>query len=141
MTFDFASLDTSAAAEQGAVMTILHPVTSEPLLAGDKTPYTLTLAGEDSARLTAFDRAARDRALARAAANYGRRVKRMAEDLDKEVLDRLVAATISWAPDFPLDGELLAYSPENARKLYTRLPWLREQAFAFYTDLSNFLKA
>jgi len=138
MSFDLSALDTTSAADQGATMHVAHPVTGVALSQEDGSPVSLILAGEDSERFRKQDRTARSRRLARQ--QQGRAMKLSADELDSDALEMLVAVTVGWS-GLALDGADLPYSPDNARKLYTRLPWLREQAQAFVLDRANFLKA
>ncbi len=69
-----------------------------------------------------------------------RRGQISAEEIENDDLEQLVAVTVAWS-GVGLDGSDLPYSADNARKLYKRLPWLREQAGAFVTDRANFLLA
>jgi hypothetical protein len=139
LAFNLSSLDTSIAAESGAVMTVVNPVSGAVLVAEDKKPVTITLAGEDSERFKRADRANRNRRLARQQGARGGKIS--AEEMEADNLELLVAVTIDWS-GLAIDGnEELSFSADNARVLYTKLPWLREQAQAFVLDRSNFLKA
>lgn len=138
MAFNLASLDTAPVAEAGAVMSVLHPVSGAVILSNGK-PVTIILAGEDSERFRRADIANRNRRLARQ--QQGRPGRVSVQELESDNLEILVAVTIGWSGlSIDDDGEL-PFSPDNARALYTKLPWLREQAQAFVLDRANFLKA
>lgn len=129
---DLDDFDTVAAADSGAVMQVRDPRTN---VAGDAT---LTLLGEDSeksrkARFAVADR----RNKARVAA---RNLVVSAEEIDADELDVLVDCTIGFS-GFSKQGAPLEFSSVNVRALYTRLPWLREQAELFRADRANFMKA
>ena len=134
---DLSTLDTSATAEAGAAMEVVHPTTGAALLQDDGAPITVTLAGEDSDRYRKAERRASNRRLATAAS--GRRVRATAEALESDRLDLLVACTIDW-DGIGFDGGEKACTPDNVRAAYQKLPWLREQAEAFIMDRANFLK-
>lgn len=134
---DLSNLDTTATAQAGAKMDVMHPATGTPLLQGD-TALSLTLAGQDSDLFRKADRKISNRRLATSAS--GQRVKLTAEGIDADSLERLVACTISWH-GIGWDGGDKECTPENVREAYKRLPWLREQAEAFIADRGNFLKA
>lgn len=137
MAFNLSSLDTASVAERGAVMTVLHPTTGVALAQSDGSPVTLILSGEDSERFRRADRANRNKRLARQ--QQGRQIRVSTEELDAESLGLLVAVTLGWS-GVALDGDTdLVFSAENATKLYTSFPWLREQANAFVVDRANFL--
>lgn len=132
---DLAELDTVSLAEAGAVMQVRHPVTDAPLATADGHALTLTLAGRDSERYRRLERAATNRRLKSA-----RRGTVTAEEIEAEALDMLVGCTLAWS-GIVIDGQALDCTPENVRRAYTRLPWLREQADAFVADRGNFSKA
>lgn len=141
-----ASLNTSAAANRGAVMTVLHPVDRVPLKGADTQPITLTLLGRDSDEFTRAERNARK--AAREAM-----VKRQAyspADEDRMADAALAAATTGWS-GIPMawleaggtDETPAPFSAENALKLYGNpgVRWLRDQADEFIGDRANFMKA
>lgn len=134
---DLASLDTSKAAEEGSTLEILHPTTGRVLSNGDGRAVTLTLAGMDSQRARKAERAAINRRLKESTRRRGSGVT--ADDLDADSLDLLSACTLDWS-GFELDGQPMECNLENARALYRRFPWLREQAQAYVDDRGNFLK-
>ena len=57
-----------------------------------------------------------------------------------ENIELLVACTLNWA-GIRAKGQPLPFSVDNARVIYAKLPWLREQVKAFIEDRANFLKA
>jgi hypothetical protein len=129
---DLAKLDTTTAAEAGADLHLLHPVTGDPLVddvTGDDV--VLTLAGMDSPRYRDHVRKITNKRMAQ------RRQKLSAEDVEADGLDLIVAMTLGWR-NIELDGKPLACTPANARILYERAPWAREQADAFIGDRAHF---
>jgi len=139
MGLDLSTLDISSASESGAVMQVTHPVSGAVLTFGDGKPVSLTLAGADSERFRRAQRAATNRKLR--ANQAGRRVQLSAEELENDALEMIVAATIGWQGiSIGADGDL-PFTIDNARAIYKKLPWLREQADAFISDRANFLKA
>jgi hypothetical protein len=137
MGFDLSALDTSATSDTGAKMVVLHPATGVALNADDGEEVFIVLAGEDSERCKAARRAISNKRLK--AQSSGLRVQVTREEIEADDLDVLVSCTMGWG-GLALDGKDLEFSPANARVLYTKLPWLREQANAFITDRANFLK-
>lgn len=127
-SFDFASRDSAATCERGAEMEVLDPVRDEP------TGVFITLAGADSA----IHRRASAQ-IAKRRAKGGFRMKGF--DPDKylaESIEVLAACTLDWK-NVKLDGAALPCSRDNAIMLYTRFPWLREQADAFISERANYL--
>jgi hypothetical protein len=135
---DFETLDVAAAAEEGAVLHLKHPTTGALLFDtdadGDTAAVTITLAGGDSDRVKAVQRAQVNRRLQRRA-----RDPMTAEEVESEAIDVYAAATLSWT-NIALGGEALACTPANAKKLYRRMPWVREQVDQFIYERGNFLK-
>ncbi|MBF0394893.1 MAG: hypothetical protein HQL38_19630 [Alphaproteobacteria bacterium] len=132
---DLASLDTAAVANSGAVMTLLHPATRQPLAGDDGNPITITLAGQDSEAWRKAQRAVSNRRLAARGKS-----KLTAEDLEAESLAMLAQCTLGWT-GVALDGKPLDCTQANARQLYERLPWVREQADDFVADRANYMAA
>jgi hypothetical protein len=132
---DLSSLDTTKAAEDGAVLEIRHPTSGAVLSNGDGRAVTLTLAGMDSQRARKAERQATNRRLRMG----GRRaISVTADELDNDSLDLLAACTLAWS-GFAVDGSELECNAENARRLYRQFPWLREQAQQYIDDRANFL--
>lgn len=132
--FDLSSLDTSTSA--AGEMTLFHPVEETPLKGSDGKPITLQLLGIDSTEHQRAQRTITNRRLARP-----NRAKLTAEQLQAEMIEVLVACTVGWSDNFQLDGQAFGYSTENARTLYERFPWAREQADEFIGDRANFLRS
>ena len=69
-----------------------------------------------------------------------------AEEIETEALDVLVACTKAWhTGDKPelemIEGEWLACTPENVRRVYEELTWMKEQIDQEIGDRNNFLPA
>ena len=128
--FDLTSLDTSEAAETGAVLDVLHPTENTPL--GIK----ITLAGADS-----------DVYRKTVNKNVNKRVQRMkpgqslpftAEEQEESGLNLLAVCTLAWE-GVVVEGEVLPCTKENAKMVYQRFPWIKEQVDQFIGDRANFL--
>lgn len=135
---DLASLDTVSAAESGAVLELRHPTTAEVLAGASGRAITIRLAGQDSERYRKADRQAANRRLNVAPGQ--RRVTLTAEGMESDATALMVACVIGW-DGVQLDGQSLDCTPDNARLLFKRLPWVLEQVRAFVEDRGNFLKA
>jgi len=133
---DIEDFDTSGNA--GVVLPVKHPITGVPLTLADGTAVTLTVAGVDGERYQAAFTTQVNKRLQTSL--NARSQQQTAEDLMRENIDLLVAVTLDWQ-GIEKAGAPLPYSPANARALYERLPWLREQVKAFVEDRANFLKA
>ena len=131
-SFDFASLDIAAAADKGAELQVRDPISGQPLEANGQ-PVIIQLAGEDSDAYRRAERGAINRRL------EGRqRGKVTAEDLEAETISSLAAVTLGWS-NVRLDGQELLFNQANARALYRRFRWLREQVNEFVATRANFL--
>jgi hypothetical protein len=128
--FDLTSLDTSEAAETGAVLEVLHPTENTPL--GIK----ITLAGADS-----------DIYRKTVNKNVNKRVQRMkpgqslpftAEEQEESGLNLLAVCTLAWE-GIVVEGDALPCNKENAKMVYQRFPWIKEQVDQFIGDRANFL--
>lgn len=124
--FDLASLDTVALCEQGAELELTHPATGKPL------GVYLILAGVDS---TVWRKAT----VALAEKRLGRRGKVSAEDIQVGGLEILARCTLAWR-NVVVDGQEMPCTPENARALYERFPWIFEQADRFASDRGSYLR-
>ena len=126
MTFDLATLDFAAKAEEGAVMQVKHPLTGEAL------GINITLIGTDSKTF-------RDISKSRATASLKKKTREI--DLDQneaDAVELLAKCTKGWSR-ITESGKEVVFSYENAVQLYTKYLWLREQIDRFMADRSNFL--
>lgn len=135
---DLAALDLSNKSSQSATLQLEHPVTGEELTivsptTGEETPVTITLVGMDSETYRHAQNAVANRRI------NGRRKKISVEELNRESIEILARCTLGWQ-GIVVDGQELAPDVENAVKLYTRFPWIKEQADAFASDRANYLQ-
>lgn len=128
---DLSAFDTTLA-DEGVDMPILNPRNGEPLVNTDGTALTLRLLGTDAKKYRANERALLNRRLTA-------KEPVTAEQMDEDNMSRYVALTAGWS-GIGIDGVDLPYSDSNARKLYARLPWLREQVDRFCGDRKHFLR-
>lgn len=135
-TFDLNSLDTIAACNKPFEFEI-KSVTGAP------TGFFISVLGKDSDTYRSIVRGMADETLKRQA--LGKTSNDDLGKLEKKNIDALVAATVGWrfgdSKAVPLDGEQLEFSPDNARKVYTRLLPVRQQASEAIDNLENFIAA
>lgn len=117
--------------QEGAWLTLLHPTT------GVATDIRIQLAGLDSARYREHERKISNRRLKQSLRRGGPRQVVTKEELDAEAIDLLATCTLAWE-NIVENGEPLECTAENARRVYTEYPWIREQVDAFVGDRSNF---
>lgn len=128
---DLSALKISAA---GAEMPVLHPVTGDALTNDKGDAMTITLVGTDSVE---FKSIVRDR-LRKQPASKAKQVD--LEEAEQRGIELLAKITQGWS-GIQFEGKPLAFSYENAVKLYSELPWLKEQVDKFVADRSNFIKS
>lgn len=124
-------LSTLEPTREGAEMAVRHPATNAPV-----EGMSITLLGMDSERALRAQRAATNRRLKQGV----QRMKLTAEELEADGLELLAALTVAWK-GVELDGKELPCTAENARMLYGKFRWLREQVDEFTGDRANFLPA
>lgn len=122
---DLNTLDLTAEADKGRTLHVKHPVTGLLLVDADGAPVTVTAMGAmDGTVYLDRSRERRDRLKAedlktRTSAQY-----------DAEAVDDLVSLTLGWS-GIAMDGKELPFTHANARMVYTRFRWLREQVEEF----------
>lgn len=126
--FDFAARDCAARAEQGAEMEVTDPLT------GESVGVFITLAGADSSAYRSASNA-----LVRRRLKNGGRGDFDPDRFRRESIEVLAACTLSWK-GVVVDGKALPCTRENAVTLYTRFPWLREQAETFVADRAAYFR-
>ncbi len=122
---DFGRFDLAAQSAAGFDYHVVDPL-GVPMMQEDGERVIITLAGADS---PAYKN--RQRELARE--NTGKEF-----DRESIALEMLVVCTICWQ-GIIWDGKPLAFTPENARMLYKRHEWLRENVAQVVLDRANFL--
>lgn len=122
---DLASLDTVARCEQGAELELTSPATGDPL------GVYLTLAGVDSRAWRAASAELAEKRLKKRGVS--------AEDIRGDGIEILSRCTLAWR-NVMVDGRELPCTPENARALYQRFPWIFEQADRFASDRASYLR-
>lgn len=111
-----------------------HPVSDALLFNDDGSPMIISVTGEHSDEYKAVTRRWQNDMLRRP------NRKLNAEQVEERALNLLVAVTKGWRIQWE-DGELLAFSPEAARTLYSddEHAWIKLQVEAHVHDMSNFL--
>lgn len=127
------SFDTVALAAAGARLEVEGPDGVVVRNADGTAAMVITLLGADS---DAF-RKAQNRNLNKRLAK--RNVKMTAEELEAETIDLLAGVTVSWEGFQGIDGQPIPCNAQNAVALYTKYPFIREQADRFINERANFL--
>ncbi len=127
---DMNDLDTVAAADSGATMTVRHPVTGDDLM-HDGKPMTLTVLGADSGE---FKRAVSDSVKSR---KPGKAIS--VAEAERATIDMLGRITTGMSENWTWDKKPFPFSKDNVKRLYTERPWIRTQVDEFIAERSNFL--
>lgn len=124
-------MDISTIVETNRTVDILHPATHEP------TGIKIEVAPMTSPAVKAVERKWANE-------NYRTRFKTLtAEKAEAQRLDVLVAATAgwSWGGNTNFEGEKPDFTPENVRRVYRALPWLRRQVDDALGEDSEFFRS
>jgi hypothetical protein len=119
-------------ADDGAEMVVMHPGT------GDATDAVITLAGMDSRAWRAASHKLRSNVFSDGADQD--RVVKAFEMSEQHVAELLASVTLSWK-NVKDGGPDLECTRENAKKLYVKYPWLREQVNRFAGNRANFFRS
>jgi hypothetical protein len=117
-------------------LTLVHPVTRQPMRDHDGNPAYIDHYSADSEIARKHQRTIQRRRLAMRG-----RMKITPEELEGEAVDILAALTVGWhLVDLRGDVIELKFSQEDARDLYSNpaVSWLREQIDESTADRSNF---
>lgn len=135
---DLKDLNVAAAASRGAFIELEHPVTGEPLVDAEGTPYGVDVLGEDSPEVRKVERKQADRRAEKLRrGNIDASLKQDA--LEQDRIERLTVATRGWYLP-PLDGETLACTPVNVKRVYGSedLAWIADQVERGMRDRARF---
>lgn len=122
------------AADKGAELHLLHPVTEEPLFTDDKKPMVIRLVGIDSKQYRKASAKIGDRELKK------RKKSTTMEKARARGTELLAACTIGWNIQIDKDKPCADFSTDAAEKLYSDMGWIREEVDEFIGERSNFLQ-
>lgn len=126
--FDLASYRTSKM--DTATVEITDPIS------GEFTGIRITVASPDSAKYRQISMKIQNEQLTYAMKNKG---KTSAERLANNALEVLVGATVAWE-GITEGGKELPCTPENVRKVYEEVSFIKDQIDEFLGDARNFFK-
>ncbi|QHG70155.1 hypothetical protein [Ensifer adhaerens] len=106
---------------------------------GEPIGLKIGVVGPDSERM---QKAMRDVAaeFAKAAAERENLGEAQADEADARLIAILAKATTHWSPDPKIGGQVIPFSEENVRNLYTRFKIIRDQVEAKAARRSSFTK-
>lgn len=131
--FDLGALDTKTACNKPFEFEVKHPIS------GTGLGVFISVLGKDSNAYRAKVREFAEQNLRGKAGNVS------IEQLEAKNVTALVAATVGWRSTsegdgkVKLNGEVLPFSSENARKVYSEIEPVREQAQEAVNALENFI--
>ena len=105
-------------------------------ISGEFTGIKITVASPDSAKYRQISMKIQNEQLAYAMKNRG---KSSAERLANNALEVLVGATVGWE-GITEGGKDLPCTPENVRKVYEEVSFIKDQVDEFLGDARNFFK-
>jgi hypothetical protein len=130
LPIDLKDFDVASAAEAGSELTLLHPVSGEPL------DIVITVAGQDSKRARNADRAITDMLTKEA---QDKKLKSDDETFERLAATKAAGLTMGWS-GIEWNGAEYPFTHENAVKLYIERRWIREQVERFAGQRANFFK-
>lgn len=132
---DFGKINTADDSNLGATHHVIDPYTEEPAyvrIGKEDVPVTIKVLGPDSDQMRKFQGTMLKSMMKKRKAGMD------ADELERKMVSQLVEATVSWTGVMQ-NGEELECTRENARALYEKHSWLREQLMTFQQDRMNFL--
>lgn len=132
---DLSSIDTVKGSNEGFDVQIYHPGTNEDL------GITIHVLGKDSDEFIKVSRAQSKKRLAKMTKSGFRNTSPVpVEEVEQDGIALLAACTKSWVGVI-VEGKAVECSVENAKMIYERFPWIREQVDTAIGDRANFIKA
>lgn len=132
---DLSSIDTVTGSNQGFDVRLYHPGTNEDL------DIIISVLGKDSDEFIKVSRAQSKKRLAKMTKSGFRNTAPVpVEEVEQDGIDLLAACTKKWSGVI-VDGKPVECSVENAKMIYERFPWIREQVDTAIGDRANFIKA
>ena len=126
--FDLSKIDVVNAANQGAEVEIMHPVS------GVSLGITIRVAGTDSVTHRNAQREITNRRLRNKQKNTI-----TVEAIEEEALSVLAKCTLGWS-GLEDGGKPLEFNEANARMIYEKYPFVKEQVETFMLERGNFLR-
>jgi hypothetical protein len=116
---------------------LTHPVTGDPVNNADGSQMSITIHGPYSKRYKQISHEQQNRRLIKAQRSGGK-LNLTAEDLEESSLELLVKCVDGW--NVSLGAKPEAFSEDAVSKLFTDMPWVREQVDAAFGDTKAFLE-
>jgi hypothetical protein len=131
-------LEAVATVKETLDVKIVNPKTQEVILnEEDGSEMFITLHGPYSSKHKAKRHEQQNKRFA-AAQKAGGNLSLTSEELDNSALELLVACTEGW--NLSVGKKKETFSPERAREIYTKFPWVRKQVETVIGDDIAFLE-
>lgn len=137
---DLSSLDFATPAEEGADLVLRHPEDNSVLTNSKGKEMTITLRGKDSPSYTQVFHNLSNQRLERSLRTKKGVTANAAQQMLNDDIELLAQNTTGWK-NLEMGGKEYPFSLANARELYKKFAWIREQAHMFVDDRTNFLKS
>jgi len=115
---------------------LFHPVTGEPVKNADGSQMSVTIHGPYSKRYKQISHEQQNRRLIKAQRSGGK-LNLTAEELEASSLELLVKCVDGW--NVSLGEEPEPFSEDAVTKVFTDMPWVREQVDGGFGDTKAFL--
>lgn len=143
MALNLSGMDVIAAANKGATVEIFSPTS------GGSIGLHIMILGKDSDNFKAITTAQNKKRLTKMMRGNLVKPDLISQgELDSDAVDALVAVTKGWFSDaaglkpeslsIKAGEETVSFSAENCKRLYTEMPWIKEQVDAAVADRANF---
>jgi len=144
---DIGDIDTVKGSNEGFDVELYHPGTNADI------GIIITVLGKDSDEFQKITRQQNKKRMDRMSKNgfrSGKVAPPSQDEIDSDNLDMLAGCTTGWKVidddgvelgTMLLDGDEVPFSTENAKKIYKRFPWIKEQVDTAIGDRANFIKA
>ena len=126
---DLSSLDVVKSSNEGAEFELVHPVTGKGL------GIFISVLGNDS---DTYRHAVEVRAQRTLRKSKKQRQQISLEEAENQAIEILAACTIGWT-GLVENGKEIPFSESNARALYKKYPWMKDQVDAAIGDRALFL--
>ena len=124
-------------ADKPVTLELVNPATGTELLDDKGNKMTLSLVGLDSKQYQEKNRSILNKRLRQPSAVKSK-VKATAEEFEASSIELLAACVIGWK-NIQWDGAYLEFSKENALRLLTEVPFIKDSVDEFVHERSNFI--
>lgn len=131
---DLSNLDLQAQADNGFTLQLLHPIDNT-----DLPGMTIRIRGDKSRAVETFERARIKDIQKREKMRKGKNqdLEFTMEELEQMAIEAAVVRVVGWT-GFTENGNEVAFTEENAKTVFAKYKWIRDQVREAAEDLDNF---